>query len=291
MLERGADLEDRGWRLFLPRKPKIPNLMFHIHSDSPFQIDPNLLLKEKARQINDALRKASIRFSVKDLIRGESSVRRLGLDEIENVVFHRVGRFVDGYFQAEVLSEGGYYPTVVASGDSGIHIAAAVAEATSLPDAIDLFVRESGGLAIAQGDFNRDELPDPEFPLRTRQVKVHLGDFYDVLARIAINDPIIPIVGGMGNIMTKAAEIRQEFIRQTLEPGSEKRVRATLKKLHIRKPHEIGLDNAGDDNSYLTIAASALKRKDVQLALGGAVVFGAILGYKLNKRRQKSKKA
>lgn len=283
--------EGRSWHLFFPRKTKIPNLMFHIHQDSPFRIDARLL-KGRTEEINEVLRQVDVHFSTSDLIRGNLH-RWFGRnDPIEEIVFRRVNRFIDGYLQAVVLREGGYEPIVVASGDSGIHLAAVVAGVLSFPDALDLFVRESRGLAIVQNDLNRNESPYPEFPLHTEQAKVSLGDFYDFLAEIDINDPKIPVVGGMGNTMMTGVEIIQELSRQAVELSSEEAVRATLGSMGIRNPHEIGQDKAGA-NKYLTVAASAAKRRDVQVIVGG-VLFGTgiFLGVReVQKRRQKSKKA
>ncbi|MDO8576980.1 MAG: hypothetical protein Q7R82_01415 [Candidatus Daviesbacteria bacterium] len=283
MIEKdGVDLKERVWRLFFPQEPKVPNLMFHIHSDSSFQIDPHLLPEEKISQINNALRKASICSSVNDLN------RELSHDEIDRVVFGRVGRFIDNYVRTQALCEGGYHPTVVSSGDSGIYNALVVAEAISLESVLDLIAKESRVLAIARGE---NKFANPEIPLHTPQIEPDLRDFYDVLAGTDINDPKIPVVGGRGNIMTKAAEIRQELIRQTIEPSSEKEVRIAMKSLRIRKPHEIGLDDAGDDDNYLTIAAAALERTDVRLGIATGAVAAAILGFYVHKkRRQKPKK-
>lgn len=282
--------EGRSWHLFFPRKTKIPNLMFHIHQDSPFRIDARLL-KGRTEEINEVLRQVDVHFSTSDLIRGNVH-RWFGRnDPIEEIVFRRVNRFIDGYLQAVVLREGGYEPTVVASGDSGIHIAAAVAGALSLPDALDLFVRESKGLAVAQSNLNRNELPYPEFPLHTEQAKASLGDFYDFLAGIEINDPKIPVIGGTGSVMRKGVEIIQELSRQAVESNSEKAVKDTLRSMGIRNPLEIGQDKAGA-NKYLTVAASAAKRRDVQVVVGLVVGTGILLGVReVKKKDQKSKKA
>lgn len=285
-----SSLKERGWHLFFSKEQKIPNIMFHIHPNSHFRIDTRLF-KGRTEEINELLRQVDVNFSTSDLIKG-SLHRWFGrADPIEEIVFRRVSRFIDGYLQAEVLREGGYKSTVVASGDSGIHIAAAVAGALSLPDALDLFVRESKGLAVAQSNLNRNELPYPEFPLHTEQAKASLGDYYDFLAGIEINDPKIPVIGGTGSVMRKGVEIIQELSRQAVESNSEKAVKDTLRSMGIRNPLEIGQDKAGA-NKYLTVAASAAKRRDVQVVVGLVVGTGILLGVReVKKKGQKSKEA
>lgn len=269
-----AGLKGRFLRVFFPQRPKVPNLMFHLHSDSPFQIDQRLLSKEEIRQLNDALRRASICSSVNDLS------RKFGRDEIEEVVFRRVGRFIDNYVQMQALRGGGYQPTVVASEDSGIYNALVVAEAISLEDALALVREESRALAIAHGTHDKDRFTNPEIPLHTPLMQPHIAEFNHALAKIIINKARVKVVGGNGNTITTPEEIRQEIIRQTTAQNNEKAVRTTLQRLGISKPYEIGLDRTENDNKYLTIGAAAL-------GTAGAL---AILAVIVHNRHQKTKK-
>ncbi|OGE62861.1 hypothetical protein A2964_00745 [Candidatus Daviesbacteria bacterium RIFCSPLOWO2_01_FULL_40_27] len=276
MTERRAGLKDRFWSLFFPKEPKKASglgIMFHLHTDESFQINQRLLSKvlskERKKLLDDALQETSVSSSISNLN------RRLGHDEIDRVIFGRLGRFVDNYVRAEAFRQGGHQPSVVGSGDSGILCAVHEAGVMSLGATMRVVVEGSRALAIARGTCSGAMFSDPEFPLHTSLMRPYLAEFNDTLDGIVFNDPQIPVVGG-GKIMTKAAEIRQAIIRHTTEQSSEDAVRVAMRRLGVSQIQEIGLDEVDNTKKYLTI---------------GAIIGGVVLAVVVHNKRQKTKKA
>lgn len=281
MSERRAGLGYRVRRLLFPAeskkaeeteqdKPKELSVMFHLHSDRSVQIDPGLLSQERVREISDTFRDVT-GYSIDDLSR-----KSYHFDKADELVFGRAGRVVDNHIRLQVFLEEGCQLRTVGSGDSAI-CSALAAEAISLRAALGLVTIESKAIAIAQSAHGGGIFRNPELPFHTRRMEPYLEELDGVLAETDIKEPKVKIVGGNGKIITTAAGIRQEIMRQPVESSNEEAVRLVLRRLSRSPVQEIGLDRVDNTKKYLTIGA---------ILMGGAIVAVVV-----HDKRQKAKKA
>ncbi|MBI2196177.1 hypothetical protein HYU45_01050 [Candidatus Daviesbacteria bacterium] len=278
MEERRAGLVNGVRRLVFPGepkktgetkegKPKELSIMFHLHLGRPDQLDPGLLSLRKTREVNDIFRE------VTGSSLADSSREYYHLDKADELVLWRVGRLAGNYIRLQPLLEAGCQLRAVGSGDSAI-CSALAAEAISLRTALTLEVKQSKLIAIAQGVHSGWLFRNRQFPFRTSKMEPYLDELKGAVAETDIQEPKVKIVGDKGQIITTAAGISQEIMRQPVEPSNEETVRRVLRRL-APPVQEIGLDEVDNTKKYLTI---------------GTIVAGGIILTKIvHDKRQKPK--